>query len=262
MLSGQRNKLLCETGPGTPMGELLRRYWMPIAGASEFERRIKAVRLMGEDLVLYRDLGGNLRPRRPALPAPARRPVLRLRRGVRAALQLPRLALRRRPATASSSRSRRSRHPDARLQGQDRDQRLSGRGQGRAALGLHGAAARAAAARLGTVHLDERLRADRLLRDPVQLAAVPGKLDRSGALRVDAPQLEHARCAARPAAGARAPQDRLRRVRVRLHLPPRAARTRRGRRALDDRAASACGRTASSPAATSNGACRSTTRTR
>ena len=32
MLSGQRNKLLCETGPGTPMGELLRRYWQPIAG--------------------------------------------------------------------------------------------------------------------------------------------------------------------------------------------------------------------------------------
>ena len=37
MLSSQRNKLLCETGPGTPMGELLRRYWMPVAAVSEFE---------------------------------------------------------------------------------------------------------------------------------------------------------------------------------------------------------------------------------
>src|SRR5438034_7235250 len=50
---------LTETGAGTPMGELLRRYWWPIAGASEFaEPGTKPVRLMGEDLVLYKDLGG------------------------------------------------------------------------------------------------------------------------------------------------------------------------------------------------------------
>jgi 5,5'-dehydrodivanillate O-demethylase len=30
--------LLTQTGAGTPMGELLRRYWWPIAGASEFEQ--------------------------------------------------------------------------------------------------------------------------------------------------------------------------------------------------------------------------------
>ncbi len=41
------------------MGDLLRRYWMPIAGVSEFESRsTKAVTLLGEDLVLYRDLSG------------------------------------------------------------------------------------------------------------------------------------------------------------------------------------------------------------
>ncbi len=51
--------LLTATGAGTPMGELLRRYWWPIAGASEFDRPgAKPVRLMGEDLVLYKDLGG------------------------------------------------------------------------------------------------------------------------------------------------------------------------------------------------------------
>ena len=60
MLSEDKNRLLCEVGPGTRMGNLMRRYWMPIAGASEFDEthRVKPVRLMGEDLVLYRDLGG------------------------------------------------------------------------------------------------------------------------------------------------------------------------------------------------------------
>jgi len=41
------------------MGDLLRRYWMPIAAEDEFDRNpVKAVRLMGEDLVLYRDMSG------------------------------------------------------------------------------------------------------------------------------------------------------------------------------------------------------------
>src|SRR5438132_5329180 len=41
------------------MGELLRREWMPIGGASELDTNpIKPMRLMGEDLVLYRDQGG------------------------------------------------------------------------------------------------------------------------------------------------------------------------------------------------------------
>src|SRR4029077_6151306 len=41
------------------MGELLRRYWMPIGGASELDTNpIKPIRLLGEDLVLYKDLGG------------------------------------------------------------------------------------------------------------------------------------------------------------------------------------------------------------
>lgn len=41
------------------MGRLLRRHWMPIAAVSEFEAlAVKPVRLMGEDLVLYKDLSG------------------------------------------------------------------------------------------------------------------------------------------------------------------------------------------------------------
>ena len=55
-----RWELLTQTGAGTPMGDLLRRYWWPIAGASELEQPgTKPVRLLGEDLVLYKDLGGH-----------------------------------------------------------------------------------------------------------------------------------------------------------------------------------------------------------
>ena len=51
--------VLTKTGAGTPMGDLLRRYWWPVAGASELEHPgTLPVRLMGEDLVLYKDLGG------------------------------------------------------------------------------------------------------------------------------------------------------------------------------------------------------------
>ena len=59
MLSEEKNRMLTQVGPGTPMGGLLRRYWMPVAGVSEFDdRSTKAVRLLGEDLVLYKDLSG------------------------------------------------------------------------------------------------------------------------------------------------------------------------------------------------------------
>src|ERR1700744_2217147 len=60
MLSKEKNQQLTPVGPGTPMGELLRRYGMPIAGVLELdEKPTKAVRLFGEDLGLYRDLSGN-----------------------------------------------------------------------------------------------------------------------------------------------------------------------------------------------------------
>jgi 5,5'-dehydrodivanillate O-demethylase len=59
VLSEEKNRLLTSVGRGTPMGELLRRYWYPIGAVAELEDNpIKPVRLMGENLVLYRDLGG------------------------------------------------------------------------------------------------------------------------------------------------------------------------------------------------------------
>ncbi|WP_067929391.1 aromatic ring-hydroxylating dioxygenase subunit alpha [Alicyclobacillus shizuokensis] len=61
MLSKERNELLTQVGPGTPMGNLFRRYWLPIAAASELKDQwTKKVRLLGEDLVLYRDRRGKL----------------------------------------------------------------------------------------------------------------------------------------------------------------------------------------------------------
>lgn len=60
MLDHKTNKILSEVGADTPMGRLMRRYWQPIGAVSELARDpIKTVRLMGEDLVLYRDLSGD-----------------------------------------------------------------------------------------------------------------------------------------------------------------------------------------------------------
>ena len=61
MLSIQENEDLTRVGPGTPMGELLRRYWHPVAASAQlWENPTKAVRILGESLVLYRDRGGKL----------------------------------------------------------------------------------------------------------------------------------------------------------------------------------------------------------
>jgi 5,5'-dehydrodivanillate O-demethylase len=59
MLSEAENQRLMETGAGTLMGELLRRYWMPVAAVAELDDNpTKPIRLMGEDLVIYKDRSG------------------------------------------------------------------------------------------------------------------------------------------------------------------------------------------------------------
>jgi 5,5'-dehydrodivanillate O-demethylase oxygenase subunit len=62
MLTREENERIARVGPGTPGGELLRRYWHPIAVASELsaETPTRFVRVLGEDLVLFRDKGGNV----------------------------------------------------------------------------------------------------------------------------------------------------------------------------------------------------------
>lgn len=60
MLSRADNDLVTQTGPDTPCGGLLRAYWQPAALVSELpaERPVIPVRLLGEDLVLFRNEDG------------------------------------------------------------------------------------------------------------------------------------------------------------------------------------------------------------
>ncbi len=60
MLSKKANENLARVGPGTPAGKLLRRYWHPIAVAAEVQHKsVKRLRILGEDLVLYRGEDGS-----------------------------------------------------------------------------------------------------------------------------------------------------------------------------------------------------------
>ena len=62
MLSRDENDLLTRVGPGTPCGEMLRRYWWPI-GFSELVAEKQSptkVRLLSEDFVLFRNGAGHL----------------------------------------------------------------------------------------------------------------------------------------------------------------------------------------------------------
>jgi phthalate 4,5-dioxygenase len=61
------NQLITRIGPGTPCGQLMRHYWQPVALLDEFDpglnpdmalRPVKAVRVLGQDLVLFKDASG------------------------------------------------------------------------------------------------------------------------------------------------------------------------------------------------------------
>ena len=62
MLTREENERMTRVGPGTPAGELLRRYWYPIGVSQDLtdEQPTRFVRLIGEDLVLFKDKSGNL----------------------------------------------------------------------------------------------------------------------------------------------------------------------------------------------------------
>lgn len=59
MLTQAQNDRLSRVGPGTPCGELMRRYWHPVAAAAQMkDKYTMPVRILGEDLILYKDRGG------------------------------------------------------------------------------------------------------------------------------------------------------------------------------------------------------------
>src|SRR5207244_8482112 len=62
MLSKEENELLTRVGPGTPAGEMLRRYWWPVGFTEHVKEKGRPVRtrLLGEDSVLFRDGNGRL----------------------------------------------------------------------------------------------------------------------------------------------------------------------------------------------------------
>src|SRR6266581_869464 len=63
MLSKEDNELLCQVGPGTPMGDLMRQYWIPALASSELptaDGPPMRVRLMGEGLIAFRDSTGSV----------------------------------------------------------------------------------------------------------------------------------------------------------------------------------------------------------
>ena len=94
MTTSAENERLTHIGPGTPAGNLLRRYWQPAALADELPRWAPdPVRMLGEDLVLFRDEAGEARPAGAPLCPSGSRSFLRQAGGWRAPLHLPRLAL-------------------------------------------------------------------------------------------------------------------------------------------------------------------------
>jgi len=61
MLTEEQQERLTRVGPGTRMGTLLRRYWMPVVASVEVPSgAARTVRLLGEDLVLFRSTRGEL----------------------------------------------------------------------------------------------------------------------------------------------------------------------------------------------------------
>ena len=137
MLRAEDNKFLTESGAGTGMGELLRRFWMPVLLSAELpEADGTPKKIVGDGrgtarLPRYTRRG---RRHRPVLPASRRQSLARPQRGMRHPLRLSRLEVR--------HRRRLRRHADllsrSQRQGPDPHQVLSGARMGRHDLGLYG----------------------------------------------------------------------------------------------------------------------------
>jgi phthalate 4,5-dioxygenase len=63
MLTREENELICRVGPGTPMGQTMRRYWLPACASAQIPERDSdplRVRLLGENFVAFRDTNGQV----------------------------------------------------------------------------------------------------------------------------------------------------------------------------------------------------------
>ena len=63
MLTAEQNELLCRVEGAAPMGQLMRRHWLPVCMSEEVAERDGApvrARLLGEDLVVFKDSNGKI----------------------------------------------------------------------------------------------------------------------------------------------------------------------------------------------------------
>src|SRR5438093_9753608 len=61
MITEELNDRLTQVGPETPMGNLLRRYWLPVGALPEMEQEpVRPIRILGENLTLFRSARGEL----------------------------------------------------------------------------------------------------------------------------------------------------------------------------------------------------------
>src|SRR4051794_35780765 len=61
MITKEENDRLTLIGPGTFMGNLMRRYWHPVTAVAALDKDpVQPVRLLGENLIIYRDEAGKL----------------------------------------------------------------------------------------------------------------------------------------------------------------------------------------------------------
>ena len=193
MLRAEDNKFLTESGAGTGMGELLRRFWLPVLLSEELPEADgppKKIVVMGEELLAFRDSTRRGRGHRPILPAPRRQSLARPQRGMRHPLRLSRLEVRhRRPLRRHAdvlSRPQRER-PDP-------HQILSGARMGRHDLGLYGSGGSGAGvtrigdgagAAVASLRLEEMA--------GLQLGAGAGRLDRYRAFHLRASVIREGR---------------------------------------------------------------------
>jgi 5,5'-dehydrodivanillate O-demethylase len=61
VLTREVNERLTQTGPGTPGGNFLRRFWWPVAAAADLDSEpVMPVRILGENLTVFKDTRGNV----------------------------------------------------------------------------------------------------------------------------------------------------------------------------------------------------------
>ena len=73
----QEDEELTHVGPGTPGGEYLRRFWHPVIRSDALQDLPVRVRILGEDLVVFRDQSGRVGLLGAPLPAPGDLPGVR-----------------------------------------------------------------------------------------------------------------------------------------------------------------------------------------